>query len=61
LGGHIEEFDLNNKKDLIPDRIKRELKEEAIINANLSIRICRINVNEDGNPVNYVHVDFLYF
>ncbi len=61
LGGHIEEFDLNNEKDLIQTGLERELKEEAIINANIVNReFVGLMYIEDGNPVNYVHVGVFY-
>ena len=61
LGGHVEEFDLNKEKDLIQTGLERELREEAIINANIVNReFIGLMYIEDGNPVNYVHVGIFY-
>lgn len=62
LGGHIEEFDMgDNDSDIIETAMLREMNEEASVNANIVDRkFLGLIYIEDGNPVNYVHVGFVY-
>lgn len=61
LGGHIEEFDVVDGKDIVMEALVREMYEEANVNANiLQSDFLGIIYIEDGNPVNYVHIGFVY-
>jgi predicted NUDIX family phosphoesterase len=63
LGGHIEMFDMgnDNSTDIIETAMLREMHEEAEVNANVIDRkFLGLVYIEDGNPVNYVHVGFVY-
>ncbi|MBN1915693.1 NUDIX domain-containing protein [Candidatus Dojkabacteria bacterium] len=61
VGGHIEEQDLNDRKDIVTSAIDREFEEEV----NYGGKIIRkdflgIVYIEDENPVNHVHVGLVY-
>lgn len=61
LGGHVEEFDLGQDKDLIQSALERELFEEADVKSNIINReFLGLIYIEDENPVNHVHVGLAY-
>ncbi|MBP5204435.1 NUDIX domain-containing protein [bacterium] len=61
FGGHIELFDKSSNGDIIEVALERELHEEAEVNANIVDKtFLGLVYIEDDNPVNYVHVGFVY-
>jgi len=61
LGGHIEEFDQGEEKDVIEVGLLRELHEEVELNANIiGKKFLGLIYLEDENPVNSVHVGLVY-
>lgn len=61
LGGHVEEFDLGQDKDIIQSALERELFEEADVQSNIIGRtFLGLIYLEDENPVNHVHVGLAY-
>jgi predicted NUDIX family phosphoesterase len=61
VGGHIEEFDLVDGKDVIMEALVREMNEEVNTSANIvGDEFLGVIYIEDGNPVNYVHIGFVY-
>lgn len=61
LGGHIEEFDNSEKRNIIENGLLRELNEEVELNEDIIDRkFLGLVYLEDGNFVNSVHVGFVY-
>ncbi len=61
LGGHIEEIDLGKDKDILETALERELHEEVDLKSNIiSKNYLGLIYLEDDNPVNLVHVGFVY-
>lgn len=61
LGGHIEEFDMKEGKDIFEVGLDRELHEEADVKSKISNRnFLGLIYLEDENPVNHVHVGLIY-
>lgn len=61
LGGHIEEFDIVEGKDIFEIALDRELHEEVEIKSNiLKKEFLGLVYIEDENPVNHVHVGLFY-
>lgn len=61
LGGHVEKFDISDRKDLIKSALDRELEEEVAFNGNvLNREFVGLVYIEDDNPVNHVHVGLVY-
>ena len=60
LGGHIEEVD-SNSDDILETALERELHEEVDLKSNIiSKNYLGLIYLEDDNPVNLVHVGFVY-
>ena len=60
LGGHIEEID-SNSDDILETALERELHEEVDLKSNIiSKNYLGLIYLEDDNPVNLVHVGFVY-
>lgn len=60
LGGHIEEID-SNSDDILETALERELHEEVDLKSNIiSKKYLGLIYLEDDNPVNLVHVGFVY-
>jgi len=61
LGGHIEEFDIVEGKDIFEIALDRELHEEAEVNSKIVKKeFLGLVYLEDENPVNHVHVGLFY-
>ena len=61
LGGHVEEFDLGNEKDILQTALEREVEEEADVKANIIDRkFSGLMYIEDENLVNHMHVGLFY-
>ncbi len=61
LGGHIEKFDLSKGNDILETALERELHEEVALGSNvLKKTYLGLIYIEDENPVNLVHVGFVY-
>lgn len=61
LGGHIEEIDVKEGKDIFEVALDRELHEEVDIKSNITNRqYLGLVYLEDENPVNHVHVGLVY-
>lgn len=61
LGGHIEEVDVKEGKDIFEVALDRELHEEVDIKSNITNRqYLGLVYLEDENPVNHVHVGLVY-
>lgn len=61
LGGHIEEFDVVEGKDIFEVALDRELHEEAELSSKILNReFLGLVYLEDENPVNHVHVGLFY-
>lgn len=61
LGGHIEQFDVSNKKDFVEVALEREMHEEADVKAKIIKReFVGLIYVEDDNPVNWMHIGFVY-
>ena len=60
LGDHIEEID-SNSDDILETALERELHEEVDLKSNIiSKNYLGLIYLEDDNPVNLVHVGFVY-
>ena len=60
LGGHIEEVD-SNSDDILETALERELHEEVDLKSNIVKKsYLGLIYLEDDNPVNFVHVGFVY-
>jgi len=60
IGGHIEEID-SNSDDILETALERELHEEVDLKSNIiSKNYLGLIYLEDDNPVNLVHVGFVY-
>lgn len=60
LGGHIEEVD-SNSDDILETALERELHKEVDLKSNIiSKNYLGLIYLEDDNPVNLVHVGFVY-
>ena len=60
LGGHIEEVD-SNSDDILETALERELHEEVDLKSNIVKKsYLGLIYLEDDNPVNLVHVGFVY-
>ena len=60
IGGHIEEID-SNSDDILETALERELHEEVDLKSNIiSKNYLGLIYLEDDNPVNFVHVGFVY-
>ena len=61
LGGHIEEFDIKDGKDIFEVALDRELHEEADIKSKITgKKFLGLIYIEDENPVNHVHIGLVY-
>lgn len=61
LGGHVEEFDQNQEKDILQTALERELYEEVTIDSQIiSKEFLGLIYLENGNSVNHVHVALAY-
>ncbi len=61
LGGHIEEFDIVEGRDIFEIALDRELHEEAEVNSKIVKKeFLGLVYLEDENPVNHVHVGLFY-
>lgn len=61
LGGHTEEFDLVDGKDILDVALDRELHEEVDLQSKiLKKELLGLIYIEDENPVNAVHVGLFY-
>jgi predicted NUDIX family phosphoesterase len=61
LGEHIEEIDLGKEKDVLEIALERGLNEEVILGSKiLKKTYLGLIYIEDENPVNSVHVGFVY-
>lgn len=61
VGGHVEEFDIEDEKDLIETALDREVDEETSIDAKIiQKKLYGLVYVEDENPVNHVHVGIIY-
>jgi len=61
LGGHIEEIDVKKNQDILEVALDRELHEEVQLGSNiLKKTYLGLVYIEDENPVNHVHVGFVY-
>lgn len=61
LGGHVEEFDIGQEKDLIQSALDRELFEEADVQSKvIDKKFLGLIYIEDENPVNHVHIGLVY-
>ena len=60
IGGHIEEID-SNSDDILETALERELHEEVDLKSNIVKKTyLGLIYLEDDNPVNLVHVGFVY-
>ena len=60
IGGHIEEIDLKGE-DILETSLERELHEEVDLKSNIVKKTyLGLIYLEDDNPVNLVHVGFVY-
>ena len=60
IGGHIEEID-SNSDDILETALERELHEEVDLKSNIVKKsYLGLIYLEDDNPVNLVHVGFVY-
>ena len=60
IGDHIEEID-SNSDDILETALERELHEEVDLKSNIiSKKYLGLIYLEDDNPVNLVHVGFVY-
>jgi len=60
LGGHIEQVD-SNSDDILETALERELHEEVDLKSNIVKKsYLGLIYLEDDNPVNFVHVGFVY-
>jgi len=60
IGGHIEEIDLKGE-DILETALERELHEEVDLKSNIVKKTyLGLIYLEDDNPVNFVHVGFVY-
>ena len=60
IGGHIEEID-SNSDDILETALERELHEEVDLKSNIVKKsYLGLIYLEDDNPVNFVHVGFVY-
>ncbi|HPM14294.1 MAG TPA: NUDIX domain-containing protein [Candidatus Dojkabacteria bacterium] len=60
IGGHIEEID-SNSDDILETALERELHKEVDLKSNIiSKNYLGLIYLEDDNPVNLVHVGFVY-
>ncbi|MGI5898196.1 MAG: NUDIX domain-containing protein [Candidatus Dojkabacteria bacterium] len=61
VGGHIEEFDNTGEGNTIENALVREMNEEVSFDGNiLNKEFLGLIYIEDENPVNRVHVGFVY-
>ncbi len=61
LGGHIEEIDIKDGQDIFEVALERELHEEVELKSKvLKKTYLGLVYIEDENPVNHVHVGFVY-
>ncbi len=61
IGGNIEEIDMKNGEDILEAALERELHEEVALNSKiLKKTYLGLTYIEDENPVNEVHVGFVY-
>lgn len=61
LGGHIEEIDIKKDQDIFDVALERELHEEVELKSKiLKKTYLGLVYIEDENPVNHVHVGFVY-
>ena len=61
LGGNIDEIDLTKGDDILETALERELHEEVLLGSKiLKKTYLGLIYIEDGNPVNSVHVGFVY-
>ena len=61
MGGHIEEFDIKDGKDIFEVALDRELHEEADIKSKITgKKFLGLIYIEDENPVNHVHIGLVY-
>jgi len=60
IGGHIEEID-SNSDNILETALERELHEEVDLKSNIVKKsYLGLIYLEDDNPVNFVHVGFVY-
>ena len=60
IGGHIEEID-SNSDDILETALERELHEEVDLKSDIVKKsYLGLIYLEDDNPVNFVHVGFVY-
>jgi len=59
IGGHINEKDLRNNKDLINSGLEREFNEELIYGRKLNYKIMGL-INDDFDNVGKVHFGIVY-
>lgn len=61
LGGHIEKIDVKKNQDVLEVALDRELHEEVQLGSNIIKKTyLGLVYIEDENPVNHVHVGFVY-
>ncbi len=61
LGGHIEVIDAKKNEDILEVALDRELHEEVALGSNITKKTyLGLVYIEDENPVNHVHVGFVY-
>lgn len=62
VGGHVEEFDLQENMDVIEVAIEREVDEEVFLEAQIINKTFAglIYIEDDKNPVNHFHVGLIY-
>jgi len=61
LGGHIEEVDVKKEQDILEVALDRELHEEVSLGSSITKKTyLGLVYIEDENPVNHVHVGFVY-
>ena len=61
LGGHIEKIDVKKNQDVLEVALDRELHEEVQLGSKITKKTyLGLVYIEDDNPVNHVHVGFVY-
>jgi len=61
LGGHIEKIDAKKNQDVLEVALDRELHEEVQLGSKITKKTyLGLVYIEDDNPVNHVHVGFVY-
>lgn len=61
LGGHIEKIDIKKDQDILEVALDRELNEEVELGSKIVKKTyLGLVYIEDENPVNHVHVGFVY-